>query len=93
MDYDNQLGKVVYSKAGRDAGKFFIIVSILDEKYVFVSDGDLRTVDKPKKKKIKHLGFTDAFAADIRASLLSKEKITNSRIRKCLQSYDASKEV
>lgn len=93
MDYDNQLGKVVYSKAGRDAGKFFIIVSILDEKYVFVSDGDLRTVEKPKKKKTKHLGFTDAFAADIRASLLSKEKITNSRIRKCLQSYDASKEV
>ena len=49
------LGQVVYSKAGRDAGKDFCNNRIIDDNYVLYHDGDLRRIEKPKKKKIKHL--------------------------------------
>ena len=48
-----EVGQVVFSKCGRDKGRAFVILSIEDE-YVFLSDGQLRPLNKPKKKKIKH---------------------------------------
>lgn len=93
LDSNSYLGKVVYSKAGRDKDKFFIILDVLNGDYVNVSDGILRTVDKPKKKKIKHLGFTSVTAEEIKNLLLSDEKVTDAMIRKILQSYDNNKEV
>ena len=32
-------GDVVYSKAGRDKGKNFVVMEIVDEQYVFICDG------------------------------------------------------
>ncbi|MDU1414758.1 MAG: KOW domain-containing RNA-binding protein [Clostridium sp.] len=93
MDDSSLLGKVVHSKAGRDKDKYFIIVSIIDEKYVYISDGDLRKIEKPKKKKIKHLVFTNIVAENIRIDILSNEKISNSKIRKFLQVQDIIEEV
>lgn len=93
MDKTIHVGRLVYSKAGRDAGKLFIIVGMLDENYVFTSDGSLRTVDKPKKKKIKHLTFTNIVAEDIKSMILSGDKVENVQIKKFLQSHDVNKEV
>jgi large subunit ribosomal protein L14e len=50
-----EVGRVVLAKAGRDKGKAFIIIQRLDDEYVLIADGAGRTIDKPKKKKIKHL--------------------------------------
>jgi len=48
-------GRVVCSKAGRDAKRMFIILQALDERHVTIADGDLRKVASPKKKKYMHL--------------------------------------
>ena len=93
MDENTLLGKVVHSKAGRDMHKEFIVVSILNNEYVYISDGDLRKIEKPKKKKVKHLIFTDTVAEEIRDLILSKEEVTNSKIKIFLQSADIRKEV
>lgn len=93
MDETTQLGRLVYSRAGRDEGKLFIIIDILDDNYVYVSDGSLRPIEKPKKKKIKHLVFTKEVAEDIKSMLLSGEKISNAEIKKFLRLHDISKEV
>lgn len=93
MDEHNLLGKVVHSKSGRDKGKYFIIIGIIDDEYVYISDGDLRKIDRPKKKKIKHLSFTNVLAEDIRNAILSESKISNSKIRKFLQVEDIIEEV
>ena len=53
MDYS--LGELVHSIAGRDAGRKFLVVKVIDEKYILISDGDLRKIEKPKKKKVKHI--------------------------------------
>lgn len=80
------LGTVVYSKAGRDSDRKFIIIDIIDNDYVYICDGDLRKIEKPKKKKIRHLMFTEIVAEDIKESLVSNVKVSNSQIRKFLQS-------
>lgn len=49
------VGSVVISKAGRDKGKKLVVVELVDEDFVNVADGGLRRVEKPKRKKIKHL--------------------------------------
>lgn len=85
LDDNNLLGKVVHSKSGRDRNRYFIIVGILNADYVYISDGDLRKIEKPKKKKIKHLIFTDIIADEIRELILQGKKISNSKIRKFLQ--------
>lgn len=87
------LGTVVYSKAGRDIDKTFIILDVVDKEYVYICDGALRKIEKPKKKKIKHLVFTEKVASDIKQSLISKTKVSNSEIKKFLQSLGTNKEV
>ena len=93
LQYNTMIGRVVYSLAGRDAKKYFIIVSVLNDEYVYVSDGDLRKLENPKKKKIKHLRFTDIYADEVRELIFSGAKVSNSKINKFLQSEDINKEV
>ena len=50
-----EVGRVVFSRAGRDQGHYFVIVDVIDEEYVAIANGCQRKVDNPKKKKIKHL--------------------------------------
>ena len=50
-----QIGQFVKSRAGRDKGNVYIVTKIIDDKYVEVVDGDLRKLEKPKKKKVMHL--------------------------------------
>ncbi|MBS6534845.1 KOW domain-containing protein [Peptoniphilus harei] len=48
-------GQVVRSKKGRDEGKVYIIMDIIDDDLLLLVDGKLRKLDRPKKKKVKHL--------------------------------------
>ena len=48
-------GEIVLSRAGRDRGRAFVILKLIDEDYVLLVDGRLRTLERPKKKKRRHL--------------------------------------
>lgn len=93
MDDNNLIGKIVHSKTGRDKDRHFIIVGIINNDYVYISDGDLRKIEKPKKKRIKHLAFTDKMANEIRELIINKNVVSNSKIRKFLQVEDIVEEV
>lgn len=93
MQKSDYVGRVVYSNAGRDKGIKLIIIDVIDEEYVNIADGNLRKVEKPKKKKIKHLNITDIISVEIKKSILSGAKVSNSKIKKFLQSVDDNKEV
>lgn len=82
-----KLGELIYSNAGRDAGRWFIITNILDEEYVLISDGDLRKIEKPKKKKIKHIKTCGIIIDSLNKKMENKEKITNAEIRKMIAQY------
>ena len=78
------VGRIVVSKAGRDAGRRFVVVKVIDDLFVEVCDGDLRRVEKPKRKKVKHLDITDEIADGIAGKLKNNDRITNAEVRKAL---------
>ena len=85
---DERLGRVISSNAGRDKGKLFIVIDIISDEYLLLTDGDLRKIEKPKKKKIKHVKFTDICLEDIRTKLEKHDKITNAELRRALRAID-----
>ncbi len=48
-------GQLVTSRKGRDCGKKYVVIGFAGGNCVQVADGFTRTVDKPKRKNIKHL--------------------------------------
>ncbi|MCM1047323.1 MAG: hypothetical protein NC433_02730 [Clostridiales bacterium] len=50
----SMVGMLASSKAGHDKGLVYVIISE-DAEYVYLADGKLRTVAKPKKKNKKHI--------------------------------------
>jgi len=81
------IGRVVYSKAGRDKGKIFIVVGIIDENFVLVADGRLRPIERPKKKRIKHLKFTDITVNYIAELVKKGDKPINSELRSIIAEF------
>ena len=45
---------LIVSKAGRDKGQLFFVIDA-DEQYVYLADGKSRKLEKPKRKKRKHI--------------------------------------
>lgn len=86
------LGQIVVSKAGRDAGKRFLVMKVVDGQFVQIADGDLRRVEKPKKKKIKHLELTGEVAETIGEKLKGNARITNPEVRKALAVHKGDSE-
>lgn len=85
-----KLGELIYSKAGRDAGRRFIITKILNHEYVFISDGVLRKVEKPKKKKIKHIKTCGIVIESLKYKLENKERVVNAEIKKAISEWTKS---
>ena len=80
------IGQVVYSKKGRDKTKPFIVYHEEGE-YVFLVDGNLRKLEKPKKKKIKHIQITNYIDIEIENKITNKCYLLDSDIRKALATY------
>ena len=76
-------GDVVLSLAGHDQGGIFVIYDIIDDDYVLIADGQSRSMEKPKRKKRKHLKVLPQDPMD----LDTIPRIMNSDIRKFLKKY------
>ena len=76
-----EVGRVVFSKAGRDQGHYFVIVDVIDENYVAIANGCQRKVDNPKKKKIKHLAAKPELLEEISKKISEKKRIFDSEVR------------
>lgn len=76
-----QRGMVVKNKAGRDGDQIYLVLRAKEE-FVWVVDGDKRTIQKPKKKNPKHLQRTNK-TAQIDINEQSKDLASeNAKIRK-----------
>lgn len=51
---DLEVGMLARAKAGHDKDCIYVIISVNDE-YVYLADGRLRSVCRPKKKNRKHV--------------------------------------
>ena len=79
---DLQIGQLVKTKAGRDQGRIFLVLDIIDESFVLLVDGDLRKIQSPKKKKVKHIAKINMISYDLVAELEAGRSITDEWIRR-----------
>lgn len=85
-----ELGEIVYSVAGRDSGRYFAVVELVDDNYVRIADGALRKIGSPKVKKIKHLRSQKEICSKIAAKLAEGQKIFDSELAGALRAYNGS---
>lgn len=78
-------GMVVQSMAGRDAGRYFIVVGQANADHVLLCDGMTHKLGRPKKKKLKHLRGKPGDTGDIRDRLSKGNGLLDADIRRALQ--------
>ena len=86
MDSDSpdiQISDVVVSTAGRDRGEWFYVIDE-DPTYLFLVNGKDRTIEKPKRKKRKHVQRVLRSETRVAGKLLSGDKVLNSELRRDL---------
>jgi len=86
VEYPAEVGRVAVSTAGRDKDRYFVIVGIIDSNYVYIVDGDLRTKDRPKKKKLRHLKLCPYVLDGIAGKLKGGAKVFDAEIRSAIRS-------
>jgi ribosomal protein L14E/L6E/L27E len=89
VSYPVQVGRIAVSKAGRDTGRVFVILEVIDTYYVYIVDGDLRKMDRPKKKKLKHLKLTENVLSSIAEKLTEGTKVFDAEIRSAIRSLQS----
>ena len=85
MDPENpiSIADVVVSRAGRDQGEWFYVTRA-DETYLFLANGKDRPLDKPKRKKRKHVEKVLRSETRVAAKLRCGDKVLNSELRRDL---------
>lgn len=79
-------GRVVLSTQGRDEGRYFVVLSVIDEQFVLMADGLTRKIDHPKKKKVKHLR-PKPILVNVDGSTLPNKHLQDSDLRKALAEH------
>ena len=88
MEKSVAIGDIVFSRAGRDKGRFFIVTEIVDDIFVRIADGDVRRLEKAKLKKIKHLKITGESVDSIAGKLEKGTKVYDAEIYSALRKYN-----
>ena len=91
-NYPIEKGRGCVSRSGRDKGRTFLIVEVLEEPYVLIADGALRRLKQPKKKKLKHLELTGTVLEGIRDKLEQGTKVFDAELRSALKNTMQAKE-
>ncbi|MBQ8825987.1 MAG: KOW domain-containing RNA-binding protein [Oscillospiraceae bacterium] len=75
-----KLGMVVRSIAGHDKGRFLVITAA-DDDFAYLADGKERKLASPKKKRLKHVRFTN--------TVIDTGNLTDKGLRQFLAEYTA----
>ena len=77
------ISDVVVSTAGRDTGDWFYVIAE-DPIYLFLANGKDRTLDKPKRKKRKHVQKVLRSETRVAEKLRRGDKVLNGELRRDL---------
>ena len=80
---DIQISDVVVSTAGRDAGEWFYVIAE-DPQFLYLANGKDRSLDKPKRKKRKHVQKVLRSETRVADKLRSGGKVLNGELRRDL---------
>ena len=77
------ISDVVRSTAGRDAGEIFYVIGE-DPVYLTLANGKDRPLDRPKRKKRKHVSVVLRPETRVAAKIKDGDKVLNSELRRDL---------
>ena len=77
------ISDVVVSTAGRDQGEWFYVIAE-DPTYLFLANGKDRTLDRPKRKKRKHVQKVLRSETRVALKLQKGDKVLNGELRRDL---------
>ena len=77
------ISDVVVSTKGRDQGKWFYVIAE-DQDFLFLANGKDRTLEKPKRKKRRHIQKVLRSETRVAKHQRSGDKVLNSELRKDL---------
>jgi len=80
---DLNISDVVMSTAGRDKGNLFYVIG-MDPVYLTLANGKDRTLEKPKRKKRKHIQKVLRSETRVAEKLRLGDKVLNSELRRDL---------
>ena len=80
---DINISDVVVSTAGRDAGEWFYVISA-DPVFLLLVNGKDRTLEKPKRKKRKHVQKVLRSETRVADKLRCGDKVLNGELRRDL---------
>ena len=80
---DIQISDVVISTTGRDQGELFYVIDT-ELPYLLLANGKDRTLDKPKRKKCKHVQKVLRSETRVAEKLIAGDKVINSELRRDL---------
>jgi ribosomal protein L14E/L6E/L27E len=78
-------GQMAQSSQGRDCHRYYLIVGMIGDKYLVLTDGVKHPITKPKKKNIKHVKISMCVDKDIEEKLLRGESLSNSQIKSAIE--------
>jgi ribosomal protein L14E/L6E/L27E len=84
MTKDEWIGTVVRVLRGRETGRVFLVTEMSEDGMLLLSDGRYRRLERPKKKKIKHVEPIGKCMAEIKRC---DDKMTNRGLWKALAEY------
>ena len=84
MDMD--ISSIVISTAGRDCDQLFFVVK-QDSDYVYLADGRGRRLEKPKRKKRRHVQFLAQTDSRVAEKIRNGDKVLNSELRRELAEF------
>ena len=79
---------IIESIAGRDRGKLFYVMETEGE-YVLIVNGRDRKLERPKRKKLKHVRFVSRMESRVAEKIRNGVKVLNSEIRRDLAAFRA----
>ena len=74
---------IIVSMAGRDKGGLFYVLRV-ENGYAYLVNGKQRTMENPKRKKLKHLRFAARIDSNVAQKILRGDKVLNSELRRDL---------
>ena len=80
---DITISDVVVSTAGRDRGQWFYVIKE-EPQYLYLANGKDRTLDKPKRKKRKHIQKVLRSETRVAEKLRAGDKVLNGELRRDL---------
>ena len=80
---DINISDVVVSTAGRDEGEWFYVIGE-DHEYLMLANGKDRPLDKPKRKKRKHVEKVLRSETRVAEKLRLGDKVLNGELRRDL---------